>query len=150
MARVLIKDIIKAKSIADGYEFAYGPRSFLNYELTLKDLKNGVTTVLMMPQVERGLYLTERPFPSTTEFSLFLQFARKWESGNATKSKLDETYDQKYELRIEDMETAALNFIKELACANNFRMISHSIQAEINLYASNVDAVNCEFVLRTV
>lgn len=150
MARVKIKDIIKAKAIADDYEFAYGPRPFLNYELTLKDLKDGVITLLMLPQVERGLYLTERPFPSTTEFSLFLQFARKWEAGNTTKSKLDETYDQKYELRIEDLEGEALDFIRELACANNFRMISHSMQAEINLYASNVDAVNCEFVLRTV
>lgn len=147
---VNIKDIIKAQAVSLGYNFAYGPRPFLNYELTLQDLKNGKTNVLMLPEVERGLYLTERPFPSTTEFSLFIQFARKWEAGNTTKSNLDETYDQKYELRIEDLKTSAKSFIKQLACSNNFRMISDNMQAEINLYASNVDAINCEFVLRTV
>ena len=31
----------QAKSVALGYEFAYGSRPFLDYETTLKDLKNG-------------------------------------------------------------------------------------------------------------
>ncbi len=132
------------------YNFAYGPRPFLNYETTLKDLKGGKITVLMLPEVERQLYLTERPTPSTTEFSLFLQFVRKWETGNASKSELDETYEQKYALRLKDLKTIAKSFILQLACANNFRMVSRNMQAEINIYASNVDAINCEFVLRTV
>lgn len=150
MKNIDIVDIIETKALADGYLWAYGPRPFLNYEVTLKNLKNGKITVLMLPEIERGLYLTERPFPSTREFSLFIQFVRKWETGNTTKSELDETYDQKYQRRIKDLKTIAKTFILELACANKFYMISDNMQAEINLYASNVDAINCEFVLRTV
>ncbi len=150
MIDVDIVDLIETQATGLGYNFAYGPRPFLNYETTLKDLKNGKVTVLMLPEVERQAYLSERPTPSYSEFSLFLQFARKWESGNATKSKLDETYDQKYERRLKDLKTTAKSFVKQLACENNFKLVSSSMQGEINLYASNVDAINCEFVLKTV
>jgi hypothetical protein len=116
----------------------------------LKNLQSGKITVLMLPEVERGLYNTERPFPTTREFSLFIQFAKKWESDNLSKSKLDETYKQKYDLRMKELKAIAKAFVRELACANNFRMISDLYQGEINLYATNVDAINCEFILRTV
>lgn len=141
------------------YNFIYGSRPFLNYEATLKNLKDGKITVLMLPEVEREAFLRESPTPSYIEFSLFIQFARKWETeiiepetGKIikTKSKLDELYKKKYDLRLKDLKTIAKSFMTDLACQNNFRMISRNYQAEINIYASNIDAINCECVLRTV
>lgn len=144
-----LKDTIKTKAQNNSYEFKYGSKPYLNFEILDADLKDGNILINMLPEIERAIYTTQRPIPSSVEYSVFLQVAKKWESGNATYSNLDETYEQKYDLRLGELYGAARNFVKSLACQNNWEMVSYRAQAEINQYSTSLELISVEFVFRT-
>ena len=144
-----LKDIVKTYATNQTYVFNYGTRPYVDWEVINKDIKNGQTIINMLPEIERGLYATNKPNPSQVEYSVFLQVARKWDSGNVTHSNLDETYEQKYDRRLVDLYEDARAMVKGLACQENWEMVSYTSQAEINQYSSNIELISVEFVFRT-
>ena len=144
-----LKDIIKTYITGEGYEFAYGSRPYLDFEIVDKDLKDGQKVVNMLPEIERALYATNKPNPSQVEYSVFMQVCKKWETGNVTWSNLDELYEQKYDRRLVELYTLCRNIVRDLACQNNWEMVSYTSQAEINQYSSNLELISVEFVFRT-
>lgn len=143
-----VKETIETLAGTLGYNFTYGTRQFINYGSTLNDLKDGAINFMMLPESKRGIYEPGRIFIQSYEFTVQFQIARKWETGNATKSELDETYDQKYERRLKDMRTLGESFVKSFLCLNNGEPLSLTSSAEINSYAENFDQVNFELVFR--
>lgn len=143
-----VKETIKAQAAAAGYNFAYGTRPFINYEQTLENLKDGVVNIFLLPENERGVYAPGKIYLESIEYTVVFQVARKWETGNTTKSELDETYEQKYDRRLSDLQNIGNAFLKTFICSNNLEPLSYQANQEINVYAENIDLINYQLVFR--
>jgi len=130
-----------------GYNFAYGTRPFINYEATLKDMKENQYSIFVFPPTENDEY-NNKIVPSRTRYTVTFQIATKFEK--TTTSSLDETYYQKHERRLLTLRTLCRAFAKKIFCENNVMPVSARYSPEINVYATTVDAYNCEVVFNDV
>lgn len=137
-----IVSVFKAKAEALGYGFSYGTRQFLNYETTLKNMREDQYQILMLPASETDEY-GQKVYKSGTRYTVTFQLATKFE--NLTNAKLDETYYQKHERRLDALLLLCRAFVSAIICENDITPVSARYAPEINLYATLVDVYNCEF-----
>ncbi len=136
-----VKDMFEQAANELGYSFAYGTRPFINYENTLQDMKTNRFSLFVFPPLEAEEYGT-KIVPSRTRYTVTFQIASKFET--TTRANLDETYYQKHERRLQNLLVLCRGLVSKIVCDNNLVPISARYSPEINLYATNVDAYNCE------
>jgi hypothetical protein len=137
-----IVKVFKDKAEELGYGFSYGTRQFLNYETTLKNMREDKYQVLMLPPSETDEY-NQKVYKSGTRYTVTFQLASKFE--NLTNAKLDETYYQKHERRLDALLLLCRAFVAAIICENDISPQTARYAPEINLYATLVDVYNCEF-----
>lgn len=139
---------IKALAETLGYTFFYGTAEYVNFELTRHSATEGLTTDVMalVRITNTGSYLNS--IINTTIYNSILMLGRKVdyneEGEPTTYANLDETFYQKHERRLEDMENDMLGFITTLGCEDKFTILSHRIFSEINRFDENIDVLMCE------
>ncbi len=120
-----------------GYEFIYGTAEYVNAELThFKDIQTK-DVIYLVPTQNAGSYLNGVLDISTVNSILGLGV----KNDGTYQSTLNETYEQKYDRRLANMETLLMTFIQILSCTDKYTMLSHRIFPEINKFDENIDVL---------
>ena len=130
-----------------GYKFQYGTTPFQNYELTMNDLTQGESVVMMLPVVESALNIVHSSVINRLQSTITFLLARKFDPDDTTVSELDETYRQKYDRRLFALKQDAVSFINGILCAESIELTSFRMVEEINTYDENVDGVLCDLTV---
>lgn len=115
------------------------------------DINNYYTNAVVVDEQEQGVNSLIVKVTSTPKWSGLktaeitykckIMLARKMDMSGQSAT-LDETYEQKYDRRLKDLETTLDEFLKVLICNNELSLSSHSgYEHAINVFDMNIDAV---------
>lgn len=125
-----------------GYEFSYGTAEYNNFDATQDDLQ-AKDLIYLAPVVDSGTY--DNGVLDTSGYSTVIGLGVKSDRDvDNTQANLDETYEQKYDRRLESMRTKLGAFIKSMGCEDNFTLTRHRIFEEINQLDENLDMMIAE------
>jgi hypothetical protein len=139
----------EALAIAQGWRFAFGTKEILNWETSRKNLKSGETLLLMFPFVETPI-INEARVIANWDISTRLWLGRKFDntSSSGTYSKLDETYEQKYDRRLTDLRADMETLLRSMFCSGDYELQSARVLRGINLTPENLDFVMADVTFR--
>lgn len=139
-----LKDIIEAKCIEKGWSFVlYNDMPSYNHEVSRLKLTEGINILTMKyvspyePQYENGYYNGE------SRVSALFFFGRKFES--TTHSSNSETFNQKYDNRLRELEELVYWLKVRLNCTDNLKSIQSSATEHIiNFLSTSLDGITWE------
>jgi hypothetical protein len=130
---------IRTLATNQGYEFSYGTSEYKNWDAGRKNLQDK-DLIVLDPLIGSGSYIggvkSDKTYVTTIGLAV--------KNDGVYQATLDETYEQKYDRRLEDMEAALEAFIKLLACTDGFEILSDRIISDINRFDTNVDIMLAE------
>ena len=146
-----LSDHVQTIAESLGYKFMQVVPNDVNFQLKMKELTDDEYCVIMYPstksmQVEGGRFNGRYTYNAQ-----IIELCKKSEVKNhvTTRSKLDETYEQKLENRLtqmsEDLETFLYSCFE--CSAKTMEVKSCEINDYINRYAENVDGLLCRITI---
>ena len=130
-------DMLEAYAISKGWNFVLKFDDFYGNIEVQKDYDPGELVLTVdyqsIPVIQNGRVV------GVTYVSL-MALGRKFDA-DTTGSSLDETYKQKYDRRLKDLEATLANSLAEFACDNQLDVTTTGINNDINVYDTNIDFV---------
>ena len=77
---------------------------------------------------------------TTITYSTLMALGRKFDDDGAVAS-LDESYKQKYDRRLKDLQQALASAIATVACENELEVTTTDFISDINVYDTNIDFI---------
>jgi len=138
MVKFDIIGALKTYADANNMKFLSGSAWFQNYESDVESYDNGELVLgcdfNCQPTYSRGQVQSIR-------YSGVLMLGRKFEELGGSGSNVDETFYQKYVLRLQELTTELDILIREIICANELEVLSCTIANDLNKFDTNIDFV---------
>lgn len=140
-----IVELFENEATELGYLFIYGARAFINYEVSIKDMRMGEIIVALFPLIDQATSIVNGSFVSRFSTSTTIWFGLKFDNDylSGTLSDVDETNRQKYDRRLFDLKKKLLAYVQTVICGEleltNFRM-----SEAINQTDENIDFIGCD------
>lgn len=127
----------------ESWHFLSGSNWYQNYEASQQEYDNGQLVLSVdfnaSPVYSKGLSLFQ------VNYEGVIAIGRKFEQ--TTGSNLDETYIQKYELRLLELMQELSDFIKAFCCENELTPQSVRIIMDLNKFDTNIDFASAQVTL---
>lgn len=129
-------DTVKAYCTARNWHFILGNSAMANYETSLrKYLPNDIVLIYALEEEP----IRDNNKLNGVRYTGFIMFGRKRET--TTKSNLDETSQQKYDLRFKELAQLLNVTITDIACTNDLIISGERYQRQENIFDENIDFI---------
>lgn len=130
-------DTLEAYAMSKGWHFVLKFDDFYTNIEAQKEYSSGELILTAdyqsLPAIKNGRVV------GVTYVSL-LALGRKFD-GDGTAASLDETYRQKYDRRLKELESQLASALAEFSCTNELDVTTTGINNDINVYDTNFDFV---------
>lgn len=135
-----------------GHKFVYGPMQFLNYFSSTQDISSMEYIFCLFPVIMRGEMNGQSGLITGWNCEMSILFGRKYDEDSETASQdefssLDETYQQKYERRLQTLASGIQEVIEGFVCDSNYLLKSVKLSDRINQTDENIDFVQADLVV---
>ncbi|MCK9281337.1 MAG: hypothetical protein M0P71_12000 [Melioribacteraceae bacterium] len=139
MDNFTILSVIKDYATTQGWHFLSGNNFNQNYEASQNTYNPG--DLVLTADFDAIPIFGEGNSISEIRYTGIIALGRKVEDDDLTRSNLDETFWQKYELRLEALMTLLSTAIISIGCENNMTVQDVRFRMELNKFDTNIDFV---------
>jgi hypothetical protein len=130
-------DVLEAYALGQGWKFVLKFDEFYANLEVQDEYINGqlvlTADVKSNPTIVNGQV-------TTITYTALLALGRKFDDDGEVAS-LDESYKQKYDRRLKDLESALASTIGTVACSNELDVTNTDFISDINVYDTNIDFI---------
>ena len=137
MVQFALIEQLEAMAIAKGWHFVYKFDEFYANIETQREYADGAI-VLTVDSRSRPIVTSGRI--TEVRYTTLLALGRKFDA-NGEVASLDETFHQKYDRRLRELESTLATAIAGFACTNQLDVSFSDFVFDINVYDTNIDFV---------
>jgi hypothetical protein len=139
----LIREL-QALATANDWKFILGTDDYANIEA---DFHCEVGQLVLWVQMTPNPVRNDGNRISEINYTGAIALLGKFDSDNINRAQLDETWKQKYDRRLEDIQKLFSDKMKTFACSNQLQIESDTYEYVINIFDTNLDGVEGTFTI---
>lgn len=130
-------DTLEAYAISKGWNFVL---KFDDFYANIEAQKDYAPGELVLTVDYNSLPVINNGRVTSITYTSLMALGRCFDI-DTTKASLDETFRQKYDRRLKELESELANSIAEFACTNELEVSLTPMNSDINVYDTNIDFV---------